>query len=129
MSAEFHCYKPSIHSDELGQIALERRLEVVSCLANTSMNFLKRLYDRTPIFERYRREETALHLHYGLPYAICVRWRRKSFGLLEHLLNFDQPAMPVPVGELAEVLDPIPSLVRLIDLNRCDMFIGDAFEV
>jgi hypothetical protein len=107
MEIESSCDRPEVLSDELRQVLQNRRLEVVSCLANTSMNFLKRLSDRTPVFERYCREETALHVHYKLPYPLCIRWRRKTFGLLEHLLGFDQPAMPIPVGKCAEVFDPM----------------------
>src|SRR5579875_3796327 len=77
----------------------QKRSELIGYLANTSMEFLKRLYDGTPIFKRYGREELAIHLHLNAPLPICLRWRRKTFRPLELLLDFDQAAMPVPVGE------------------------------
>jgi hypothetical protein len=43
---------------------------------------------------------------------------------LELLYHFDEFAMPIGVGELAEKLEWLPSVVRLKPLEKCEMFTG-----
>jgi hypothetical protein len=118
---------PSLGSE--GEPASQRRLELINCLANTEQHFLKRLYDRTPIFKRYRDGEAALHFHFDGTERVCLRWRRKFFGPLEFLIYPDQATMPVCVGEFADQGEYLPSVVRLKPLEKREMFISDALKV
>ena len=111
------------------EVFREKRAEFVNYRANIAMEFLQRLYDRTPVCERYRRDEAAVHLHLKSSLPVCLRWRRKNWGYMEFFMNFDKPCVPVPVGERLEVLEPIPSVVRLVPLNFCEMYVADSFEV
>lgn len=112
-----------------GNIARQQRLELINCLANTSLDFLKRLHDGTPVWQRYRDGEV-LHAHYMTSrQPMCLRWRRRTFAPLEFLFHPDEFPMPVGVGEFAEKLEWLPSVVRLKPLEKCEMFIGYSSEV
>jgi hypothetical protein len=112
-------------------VEIEKRLEFLNCLANTEQKFLKRLYDRAPIFKRYCDGEIAAHFHSEIPMPFCLRWNRRDFGPLKYLLDPDQTFVPVQVGEIAQESDPvfIGSTVRLKPLEKCEMFIPDAFKI
>ncbi len=125
MTVQCHRDRPACKLGMVPDVFLKKRLQLINCRANTAVDFLKRLHDGTPIFERYRHGQVAIHIHSE---GICARWRRNNFGLLDLLLNLDQPAMPVPVGEALEVVDPVPSVVRLESLNACGIFARDAFQ-
>jgi hypothetical protein len=112
-------------------VEVEHRLELLNCLANTEQEFLKRLYDRTPIWKRYREGEIAAHFHCEQPEPFCLRWSRRDFGPLKYLLDPDQTIVPVPIGEIAQEPDPIfiGSTVRLKPLEKCEMFIPDTLKI
>jgi hypothetical protein len=68
-------------------IAGERLSELNNCLADTSLDFLKRLHDGAPVWEQYR-DGGGLHSHYmASGHPKCLRWRRRDFTPLEVLLH------------------------------------------
>lgn len=115
----------------------ERGLELVNCLASSEQEFLKRLYDGTPVFQRYREGEVRIHYH-GMTSTLggdgnryCLRWQRRPNSVLDYLLNPDQSLVSVPIREVAEQAEPvwIGSVIRLKPLEKCDVFVADAFQV
>lgn len=133
MDINSHPDRPDVRSQEIfdveGDVAGERLSELENCLANASLDFLKHLYDGTPVWQRYRNGEV-LHSHYlAAERNICLRWRRRTFSPLEFLLYPDEFPVPVGVGEFAEKLEWLPSVVRLKPLEKCEMFIGYAAQV
>jgi hypothetical protein len=128
MNMNSHPDRPDVNSSEIfdveRNVAGEWLSELNNCLANASLNFLKRLHDGTPVCQRYRDGEVVHSHHMAAESPICLRWRRRNFSPLECLLHPDEFAMPVGVGEFAEKLEWLPSVVRLKPLEKCEMFIG-----
>lgn len=109
---------------------LEKRLEFIKHLGNAQMNYLKRLYDGAPIFERYLKEQIVLHLH-GITgrTAYCLNYRLEPSELTNILLYVNQASVLVEIGQVAERSHPVASLVRLKLLEECDIFLRNSFEM
>lgn len=119
---------------------LEIRLECSKCISNARLDFLQRLYDRRPIFERYAASDINLHLHgrlsgYGMG---CLTFEaqaardvlfdlRMDGNVRKSLMRNDVPVF-VRVGDITQPRRPLTSRVRLQSLDRCDMVGIDALE-
>lgn len=124
-----------IRTDRSALNKIEKRLELVNYLANAASDFLKLWHDVAPVWERYREGKAALHVHVvgiGTENAVrsrfCIRCCRKYRSLTELFVENDQARVFVKIGEVAEKCDPVPSLVRLIPLEECEMFFPESFE-
>src|ERR1700730_7241190 len=117
---------------------LELRLERNKCISNLSFDFLKRLYDRRSIGERYAAGDMNLHVHgteNGMGCLTCVAGNQRkivfkaSVDPSRHVAaaTHEMPVF-IRVGALAEAPRPIASVVRLQPLDCCDMSGVDAFE-
>lgn len=109
----------------------EKRVELINYIANAGMDYIKRLYDRPPIWKRYGERQAAISLHVpgqgGSRFDIaCVR---KRFDLIDLFVYEDQPRVFVEIGELAQVLHPVPTIVWLKPLEQNYAFLPDAFEL
>ena len=121
--------------------SLEFRLERIKRFSNRSLDFLKRLYDRRSIAELYLQREVCLHVHFLTRHGIaCARYhtgkieesKPVSGGVdneLEASLIVMQSPVLVWIGEVAESLRPIASVVRLQSLDCCQMSGIEAFEL
>lgn len=116
---------------------LELRLEFFNRLGNASDDFLKRLYDRRSIVERYLALETEVHVHFvARDGMFCAKYsrvphrKRLRSGLpnLEGTRSAEGREFPVFVfvGKVSQRPRPIASLVRLQPLECCDMASLDA---
>src|ERR1039458_4409811 len=124
--------RPDVQSEKilnvLGDVAGERLSEPFNCLSNTSLDFLKRLHDRRAVWQRYSEGEV-IHCHFMADrQGHCLRWRRRLFSPLECFIYGNEFPVTVGVGEVAEKLEWLPSLVRLKPLEKCEMFVGDPLE-
>src|ERR1700719_812577 len=103
---ESQCDRPDVHSDRFRDITCERNLELINCLASTELQFFKRLYDRTPAFQRYAEGDVVAHLHFERPVPFCLRWKRRDSGPLKYLIDVNQTIVSVPVREIAQECEP-----------------------
>jgi len=120
--------RPGVSSNRAREITSEQWLKFLNCLEDVRRKFLQRLYDPAPIWKRYREGEVEAHFHFKRPHSLCLRGRRELFGPLEYFLHLTEFPMSVRVGVVAENLESVPSVVRLVSLEKCDMLIGNALE-
>jgi len=115
----------------------QKRLEITKHQSNAALNFLKRLYDRRPIWERYLEGNVRLHLHYSFSVTpsfkrdieVCIGCRPDQFDVMGLLINDNEAVMLVEVGEVAEQAHTVPTRIRLASLNQCDVCIADSQEI
>jgi len=118
--------------------SLELRLEISKCMSNARLDFLKCLYNRESVLERYRKRIVHLHLH--MPQAErCVTLEPVNPVEIVPLktrvgchtgdsASLDEVTVFVGVGAVAKAFDPVASVVRLQPLDCCYMNGVDACE-
>jgi hypothetical protein len=114
------------------------RLEFLKRLSNEQGDYLKRLYDRRPISERYLSGEFDLHIHFAGNGMWCAMYRASDLAEFriagkvpdseEFPLDVGEFPVFISIGEIAENLRRITSTVRLQLLNFCDMRTVEALE-
>jgi hypothetical protein len=110
---------------------LEFRLERLKRFGNEQLDYLKRLYDRRSISERYLSGEFDLHIHFtskGMWRATYRAGQPTEFGISGDVsdcailhFNVGKFSVFVSIVEIAEDLCRVTSLVRLQHLEFCDM--------
>jgi hypothetical protein len=105
----------------------EARVELFKQLSNLRFDFLKRLYDRHFIWERYLLFGHSIHLHARLAVGgLCL----STFSPDDKPeIQSDKPVVLVRVGKFSEKPCPVASVTRLIPLEQCAMFLPHAFEM
>lgn len=122
------------------RLPLELGLEISKRVSNLRLDFIKRVGDQRPIFERYLAKDVNLHIHVHASERMwCLTFEALDpvqiiplkAGVDGNAASaFDQDEMPVfvRVGAVSEPPRPVASIVRLKPLDACDMFGVDAFE-
>jgi hypothetical protein len=113
-----------------GIVGLEQRLELLNQLGALKLQYLKRLYERKPVWERYLGGEL-LHVHgsnVNASIGVCATFQRDT-NTPDILCPLDNKMrMLVFVGQNPQTCKPIRTIVRLNPLEQCDVYVADAFE-
>jgi len=95
------------------------------------LEYLKRLYDKRPIFERYVEGEIEVHLHFdwnGSGWCFRYRGLNDGHGGLPSRKQDTEVFVFVFIGEGPQCASPFASIARLVLLDHCDMFSADAVK-
>lgn len=116
-----------MRTDRPVELTRDQRIELIKYVGNTQQDYLKRLYDRSSLIERYLVNELEVHLHFA-----SVRDQRRACIVLNRAGDGDgdnKARVFVDVGQSPQGPHPVASIVRLQPLEQCHVFVADAFEI
>jgi len=107
------------------------RLERLKRFSNAQLDYLKRLYDGTPIDKKYLAGEIDLHVHFAMRGMWCATYRARKAAKArvatsksvcsETSPNVSELPVFIHVRKVAKNLSPIASIIRLERLEVCNM--------